>query len=251
MKKLSKVIALVLAITIIGSCLVSGCGKKNTVYIIGTDTVFAPFEMTDANGKYIGVDVEILDAVARDQGFSYELKALGFDACLTAVQSGEIDGMIAGMSITEKRKETYDFSAPYYDSGVCCAAIDAAIVSLDDLKGKTVAAKIGTEGLSYAESIKDQYNLTINKYDDSAYMYQAVKTGDAVACFEDYPVMGYGISQGNGFHMITDLIKGSSYGFAVKKGQNADLLKMFDKGLANIKANGTYKAIIDKYIKAA
>ena len=250
MKHLSKVVALILAITIIGSCLVCGCNKK-TVYIIGTDTVFAPFEMTDASGKYIGVDVEILDAVARDQGFSYELQALGFDACLTAVQSGEIDGMIAGMSITEKRKETYDFSAPYYDSGVCCAAIDPAIQSLDDLKGKPVAAKIGTEGLTYAESIQEKYNLTIKKYDDSAYMYQAVSDGDALASFEDYPVMGYGISQGNGFHMITDLVKGSSYGFAVKKGQNGKLLEMFDKGLANIKANGTYQAILDKYIKAA
>ena len=250
MKHLSKVVALILAITIIGTCLVSGCSKK-TKYVIGTDTVFAPFEMTDTNGNYIGVDVEILAAVAKDQGFDYELQPLGFDACLAAVTAGEIDGMIAGMSITEKRKEIYDFSTAYYDSGVCVAAIDSNIKSLDDLKGKTVAAKTGTEGLSYANSIKDQYNLKVTVYDESAVMYQSVKTGDTVACFEDYPVMGYGISQGNGFHMITDLIQGSSYGFAVKKGQNADLLKKFNAGLANIKANGTYQQILDKYIKAA
>ncbi len=251
MKSLSNVVALVLAITIIGSCLVTGCGSKKDKYIIGTDTVFAPFEMKDASGNYFGIDIDILDAVARDQGFAYELQALGFDACLTAVQAGEIDGMIAGMSIRPDREEIYDFSTPYFDSGVCCAVMDPGITKLEDLKGKTVAAKASTEGLTYANSIKDQYGFkSVVVYDDSAYMYEAVKVGDADACFEDYPVMGYGIAQGNGFHMITDLVKGSSYGFAVKKGKNAKLLEMFNKGFANIKANGTYQAILDKYIKA-
>jgi polar amino acid transport system substrate-binding protein len=81
-------------------------------------------------------------------------------------------------------------------------------------------------------------------------MYEDVKTGNTVACFEDYPVMGYGIAQGNGLKMVTDMEKGSSYGFAVLKDKNTELLDMFNAGLENIKANGKYQEIIDTYIAA-
>ena len=80
-------------------------------------------------------------------------------------------------------------------------------------------------------------------------MYQDVIAGNSVACFEDYPVVGYAISQGLALKMVTEKEKGSSYGFAVSKGQNAELLKMFNDGLANLKANGKYQEILDKYIK--
>ena len=222
---------------------------EEKVYTIATDTTFAPFEFTDADGNFVGIDVDLLAAVAEDQGFKYELQPLGFDASLTAVQSGEADGMIAGMSINEDRKLVYDFSEPYYDSGVVVAVLaDSEIADLEGLKGAIVAVKTGTEGASYAESIKDEYELTLNYYDDSAFMYEAVKTGDAVACVEDYPVMGYGISQGNGLKMVGDMVQGSSYGFAVLKGNNPELIEMFDAGLANLKANGKYQEILDTYI---
>lgn len=79
-------------------------------------------------------------------------------------------------------------------------------------------------------------------------MYMDVTSGNSVACFEDYPVMGYGISQGNGLKMVTEMEQGAPYGFAVMKGKNSELLTMFDKGLENIKANGKYQEILDKYI---
>jgi polar amino acid transport system substrate-binding protein len=128
-------------------------------------------------------------------------------------------------------------------------AADNTIASYNDLRGKRVAAKTGTEGATFAEGIKDQYGFILVYFDESPFMYEEVKAGNSVACFEDYPVMGYGISQGNGLKMVTSMERGSSYGFAVLKGKNQDLLKMFDQGLANIRANGTYKAILDKYIK--
>ncbi len=222
---------------------------EEKVYKIATDTTFAPFEFTDADGNFVGIDVDILAAVAEDQGFKYDLQPLGFDASLTATQSGEVDGMIAGMSINEDRKLVYDFSTPYYDSGVVVAVLNTnEIADLAGLKGAVVAVKTGTEGAAYAESIKDEYELTLNYYDDSAFMYEAVKTGDAVACVEDYPVMGYGISQGNGLKMVGDMVQGSSYGFAVLKGNNAELLEMFNTGLDNIIANGKYQEILDTYI---
>lgn len=223
-------------------------GKK---YVIATDTVFAPFEFTDESGAFVGIDVDLLDAIAKDQGFEYELQSLGFDAALVAVQSGQADGVIAGMSITDERKETFDFSDAYYDADVTMAvAAGSSIASYDDLNGKKVAVKTATNGSDYAKSIADQYGFDIVEFKDSPTMYQDVITGNTVACFEDYPVMAYNIKQGAGMEMPEGTTAaGSSYGFAVQKGQNAELLEMFNKGLADIKANGTYQEIVDKYTK--
>jgi polar amino acid transport system substrate-binding protein len=225
--------------------------QRGKVFIIATDTTFAPFEFQNAQGQYVGVDIELLAAIAKDQGFVYDLKPLGFSAAVAALESNQADGVIAGMSITEARKQKYDFSAPYYDSGVVMAirAADNTIRSYEDLRGKRVAVKTGTEGATFAESIKDRYGFNIAYFDESPFMYEEVKAGNSVACFEDYPVMGYGISQGNGLKMVTGMERGSSYGFAVLKDRNQDLLRMFDQGLVNVKANGTYQAILNKYIK--
>ena len=231
-----------------GNTASSASGKK---YVIATDTVFAPFEFTDESGAFVGIDVDLLDAIAKDQGFEYELQSLGFDAALVAVQSGQADGVIAGMSITDERKETFDFSDAYYDADVTMAvAAGSSIASYDDLNGKKVAVKTATNGSDYAKSIADQYGFDIVEFKDSPTMYQDVITGNTVACFEDYPVMAYNIKQGAGMEMPEGTTAaGSSYGFAVQKGQNAELLEMFNKGLADIKANGTYQEIADKYTK--
>lgn len=225
---------------------------ETKTYNIATDTTFAPFEFQNDAGEYVGIDIEILAAIAEDQGFKYELNPLGFSAAVAALESNQTDGVIAGMSITAERQEKYDFSTAYYDSGVVMAikADNDAIKSYDDLKDKKVAVKTGTEGATFAESIKDQYGFELVYFDESPLMYEDVKTGNSVACFEDYPVMGYGITQGNGLKMVTDMEKGSSYGFAVLKGKNTELLEMFNKGLENIKANGKYQEILDKYIAA-
>jgi len=224
--------------------------KTAKKYIIGTDTTFAPFEFQDPSGKYVGIDVELLKAISEDQGFTYDLKPLGFNAAVAALESGQVDGVIAGMSITAERQKKYDFSDPYYDSGVVMAikADNTTIHGYSDLKDKTVAVKTGTEGATFAESIKDQYGFKLAYFDDSPTMYEDVKTGNSIACFEDYPVIGYGISQGNGLKMGAAMEKGSSYGFATLKGKHPELVEMFNKGLANLKANGTYQKILDSYI---
>jgi polar amino acid transport system substrate-binding protein len=234
------------------SCKKTGSDRaKGKEFIIATDTTFAPFEFQNAQDQYVGIDIELLAAIAKDQGLAYDLKPLGFNAAVAALESNQADGVIAGMSITDARKLKYDFSAPYYDSGVVMAirANDDSINGYEDLRGKRVAVKTGTEGATFAEGIVEQYGFTLVYFDESPFMYEEVKAGNSVACFEDYPVMGYGISQGNGLKMVTDMERGSSYGFAVLKGKNQDLLKMFDQGLNNVKADGTYQAILNKYIK--
>lgn len=250
MKKVIKLLALSLAMVFVLASF-PACSGSDKI-IIATDTTFAPFEFQDADGNYVGIDIELLAAIAADQGFEYVLDPKGFSAAVAALEAGQVDGVIAGMSITEERKAKYNFSDPYYDSGVvmAIAATNNDIKSYSDLKGKTVAVKTGTEGMTFAESIKATYGFEVQVYAESGMMYEAVKSGAAVACFEDYPVMGYGISQGNGLKMVTDMEKGSSYGFAVLKGAgNDELVEKFNRGLANIKASGKYDEIINKYIK--
>jgi len=219
-------------------------------FIIATDTVFAPFVFENAQGQRVGIDMGILAAIAEDQGFTYELQSLGFHAALNAVRTGVADGVIAGMSITEERRLTFDFSEPYFDSGVVMAirADNFAIESYEDLRGHTVAVKTGTEGSAFAESIMEQYGFDLVWFDESPFMYEAVLAGHAVALFEDYPVVTFGIRQGIGLKIVTEMERGSSFGFAVQRGQNAELLRMFNEGLANIKASGAYQEILDRYI---
>ncbi len=256
--------ALSLGLGSVASLALAACGGSQTgdsegaatVYKIATDTTFAPFEYAEADGTYVGIDVDLLAAIAADQGFQYELQPLGFDAALQAVQANQADGVIAGMSITDERRQIFDFSEPYYDSTVCAAAkVGGDIKSLDDLKDKTVAVKTGTMSESWANSMKDQYGFTPVAFDTSDVMYQDVEAGNTACCFEDTPVMSYAISTGNvNLALIAEAAADSEfatpYGFAVNKDVNGELLSMFDAGLANIKQNGTYDEIINKYVQS-
>lgn len=220
-------------------------------YLIATDTTFAPFEFQNESGEFVGIDMDLLKAIAEDQGFSYEIQVLGFDAAVQSLQAGQSDAVIAGMSITPERQDTFDFSESYFDSGVVMGikADNEEIKSYEDLRGKNVAVKTGTEGSAFAESIKAEYGFTTTYFKDSSNMYEDVISGNSAACFEDYPVLGYAVSQDIGLKIVTEKEQGSSYGFAVNKGQNAELLDMFNKGLANLKENGKYQEILDTYIQ--
>lgn len=221
-------------------------------WVIATDTVFKPFEYTDESGNFVGIDVDIVAAIAEDQGFQYELKSLGWDAAIAACQAGQADGMIAGASITDERKESgWLFSDGYYTATQCMAvAENSDIAGFEGLKNQQVAVKTGTQGASYAESLKDQYGFNINYFEDSPTMYQAVAGGQAVACFEDTPIMAASIKDGGlGLKIVEGSENdGADYGFAVFDSSKQELLDMFNAGLANIKANGKYDEIIAKYL---
>lgn len=202
-------------------------------WVVATDTVFKPFEYTDASGNFVGIDVDILAAVA-------------------ACQAGQADGMIAGASITDKRKESgWLFSDGYYTATQSMTvAADSDITGFGDLKGKDVAVKTGTQGATYAESLKDEYGFNLVYFEDSPTMYQAVVGGQCVACFEDTPIMQASIKDGGLALKVLDSTAnaGGDYGFAIFNSANQELLDMFNAGLANIKANGTYDKILAKYL---
>ena len=224
-------------------------GKK---WVIASDTVFKPFEYTDASGNFVGIDVDIVAAIAADQGFDYEIKSLGWDAAIAACQAGQADGMIAGASITEERKANgWLFSDGYYTATQSMTvAADSDITGFDGLKGKDVAVKTGTQGAAYAETLKDEYGFNLVYFEDSPTMYQAVLGGQCVACFEDTPIMQATIKDnGLALKCLEDTANaGGDYGFAIFNADNQELLDMFNTGLANIKANGTYDQILAKYL---
>ena len=221
-------------------------------WVIATDTVFKPFEYTDDDGNFVGIDVDVLDAIAKDQGFEYELKSLGWDASIAACQAGQADGMIAGASITDERKDSgWLFSDGYYNATQSMTVQkDSDIKGFDDLKGKTVGVKTGTQGATYAESLKDEYGFNITYYEDSPTMYQDVINGNSIACVEDTPIMADNIKNSGVELQIPEGMEseGAPYGFAIMDENNQELLDMFNAGLANIKANGKYDEIIAKYI---
>ena len=251
-KKLAVILSAIMLVGLLAGCGGQQINTSDRVWVIATDTVFKPFEYTDASGNFVGIDVDILAAVAEDQGFKYELNSLGWDASIAACQAEQADGMIAGASITDERKEAgWIFSDEYYNATQCMAvAANSSIASFDDLAGKLVAVKTGTQGASYAESLMKDYGFTITYLEDSPTMYQTVIGGQADACFEDTPIMAASIMDGDLDLKIVEGSEneGSPYGLAIFKEDRKPFLDMFNAGLANIKKNGKYDEIIAKYL---
>ncbi|MFK5704866.1 amino acid ABC transporter substrate-binding protein/permease [Ligilactobacillus sp. LYQ139] len=225
---------------------------KEPTYTIATDVTFPPFVFTNNHNQLTGIDIDLMKAVAREEGFKVRFKPIGFNAAIQAVTSGQVNGMIAGMTITNERRERFDFSNPYYSSGIVMAVNPKSSVRrLSQLRGKKVAVKTGTAGANYANSIKQKYGFTVVTFDDSDNVYNDVKTGNSVACFDDDAVLKYGIKTGLGLKIVTKPTAIGNYGFAVKKGTNQQLMTKFNAGLTKLKRNGQYKKIINKYTKNA
>ncbi len=253
---MKKFLALTLALVMVLAF--AACSKApasddtdSKTWIIAMDTVFRPFEYTDENGEFVGIDVDIINAVAKDQGLDIEIKSLGWDAAIAACQAGQADGMIAGASITEKRQsEGWIFSDGYYTATQCMAvAKDSNIKGFEDLKGKLVAVKTGTQGEEYAKSLQEEYGFDVSNFEDSPTMYQAVVGGQCVACFEDTPIMKDSIKSGVELVALDDTQnEGGEYGFAIFDANNQELIDAFNAGLKNIKASGEYDQILEKYL---
>lgn len=222
-------------------------------YTVGTDTTFAPFEFEDDNGDFTGIDIMLYDAIAEEMGFSIDWQILGFSASVAALESGQVDSVMAGMSVTDERLEKYDFSDVYYEAPIATAVSDSDTYgSLDALDGADVVVKNGTTSCFYAESIADTYGFNLLYVDESSTMYQYVESGQAAACFDDYPILQYEIARGNiGLTIIADTSDDESEVFptamAVMKGEHPELIAAFNEGLARLQADGTYDDILNQF----
>ena len=231
----------------------TSAGQKATPvkskYVIASDSSFAPFVFQNSSNQYTGIDMDLIKAIAEDQGFEIEITNPGFDAAINAVQSGQADGMIAGMSVTDARKETFDFSDSYYAANTILGVKESSTISsYEDLKGKTVGVKNGTASQTFLTENQSKYGYKIKTFADGSSMYDSLNTGSIDAVMDDEPVLKYSISQGQ---KLKTPIEGTPIGetaFAVKKGSNPELIEMFNNGLANLKASGEFQKILDKYL---
>ncbi|UAL52690.1 transporter substrate-binding domain-containing protein [Bacillus sp. CMF21] len=254
MKKLG-----LLSMFLILTIFIAACGNNDTagekeksdkVYKVGVDTTYPPFEFKEGN-EYKGIDIELINAIAKDQDFKIELSPMDFGGIIPAMQANQLDVAIAGMSITDERKKVVDFSTPYFNAGltVVVKKDNTTTKSVDDLKGKTVAVKKGTTGAKYAQDNSAKLGIKVVQFNDSPAMFQEVANGNADALIEDYPVISYAIAQKDlGLKTVGDRLNGDKYGIAVLKGQDKDLLEKINKGLANLKKDGTYDKIIKTYL---
>lgn len=245
--KLKKIAALIGAFTIVSSLFIAGCGNTSDsqkTWRVGTDATYAPFGFKDKDsGKLAGFDIDIINAIAKEEGIEADIQNLNFDALLPALQSNTIDIAISDMTISEERAKSVDFSKPYYiaGNGLVVNIDNTNINSFKDLEGKRIGVSIGSTGAEIASKIPNadvrQFNIIVDAQN---------KGVDVV--INDTPVNEYYVNgKGKGIAKVTgEDYDAAPLGIAVKKG-NAELLNKVNDGLAKIKSNGKYAEIYKKW----
>ncbi len=229
-----------------------GSQEQKTKLVIGTEATFPPFEMSK-DGEYTGFDMDLIRAIAENQGYEVEIKNLGFDALIPAVQSGNIDCAIAAITIDSERAKAVDFSKPYFDAGLIIAVKKetTGITTTKDLQGKRVAAQVGTTGANTCQKIKDEDPSTeVKIFESVGEAFMELQKGGVDAVVNDHPVTADYIktSGKDNVIMVGEVFSADSqYGIAVKKG-NSKLLTDINKGLEEVKANGEYDTIYKKWL---
>ncbi|WP_422881661.1 glutamine ABC transporter substrate-binding protein GlnH [Pantoea agglomerans] len=215
--------------------------------VVATDTAFVPFEFKQGD-KYVGFDVDLWDAIAKELKLDYTLKPMDFSGIIPALQTRNVDLALAGITITEERKKAIEFSDGYYKSGlqVMVRNNENDIKGISDLNGKVVAVKSGTGSVEYAKANIKSKDLRQFPNIDSAYMELGTNRADAV--LHDTPNILYFIhTAGIGrFKAVGDSIEAQQYGIAFPKGSD-DLREKVNGALKTLKENGTYNTLYKKW----
>jgi polar amino acid transport system substrate-binding protein len=252
--KLFRTLGALLAVAIIAG-LLAGCAAPASTakkFVIASDASWPPMESVDSNKNIVGFDIDLINAIAKDQKFEIEIKNTAWDGIFAGLEGGAYDAILSSVTITDERKKTYDFSEPYFDANqaIVVRADDGSIKSEQDLAGKTVGAQIGTTGAIYiGDKVTD---ATLKQYDtpDLAMMDLLNENIDAVVV--DTPVAANYALQAEQFKgkltMAAQMVTDERYGLTVQKGDPKKLLPLFNAGLKNIKASGEYDKIYQKWI---
>lgn len=219
---------------------------------VGAEPAYAPFEFMDENTKELtGFDIELIDAIAKAQGYKIEVSTMPFDALIPALFTNTIDVALSAMTITEERQKRVAFSEPYYESGltILIREVDKDnIKSADDLKNQKICVQIGTTGAYYAEKIE---GATVTNFNSAPESYLELKNGGCVAAINDKPVNDYYLAtnQSSGIISLPGTLSAENYGIAINK-NNEDVIKLVNEGFSKIKADGTYDALYQKWFGA-
>lgn len=236
------------SVLLIAAMALSACAKSTGTVVVATDATFNPFEYTDESGNLIGFDIDLMNELAKKAGITIEWANVPFDSVTAGLAECQYDAGIAAISITDERKKDMLFTAPYLDAGLIVVVNKETtdITGLADLKGKAVAAQLGTTGEIEAKKIE---GVTYKPYDsyELAFLELANKGVDAVIA--DNPVaMGYIAGNPDKLMAVGEVFNNDQYGIAVCK-KNADLLTKLDKALKELQDSGYVAELAEKYLK--
>lgn len=232
-------------------CLAGNALAKEIVFAV--DATYPPMEMIDANKNITGFCPDIVMALGKAGGFTPVLKNTAWDGIFAGLSAGKYDAIASSVSITEERKQTMDFTAPYFEvqQGVVVPK-GQSITSLADLAGKKVASQMGTTGYFACKKIE---GADPKPYDEIGLAMEDLYNGrvDAVIAdsmvASDYALQNEQYSQKLTLAFMVQSDDPEYLGFAVNKG-NTELVELLNQALAAIKANGEYDAIYTKWFGA-
>jgi len=260
MKKFLKITSIVLVIALVA--VFAACGAKDdantdekTTLVMATNAAFPPYEYKEGD-NFAGIDIEIAQAIADKLGMTLEIKDVEFGSIVGGVQTGKFDMGIAGMTVTDERLESVNFSTSYATGiQVVIVTEDSTIKSLDDLKGDG-SMKFGvqqdTTGDIYASASveEDGYGAdNVIRYKTGADAVQALKTGKVQAVIIDNEPAKSFVAANEGLKILDGTWVEENYAIAIAK-ENTELLENVNNALAELKSEGKLDEIISKYIPA-
>jgi ABC-type amino acid transport substrate-binding protein len=243
MKKFAKVIAVV-TLAAMTAAMFAGCKNSNKL-TVATNAEFEPFEYME-NNKIVGIDVDIVTQIAKDSGKTADIQNMSFDSVLAAASSGKVNMAAAGITKTEDREKSMDFSDPYYDAKnvIIIKATSADIKDKSTLKGKKIAVEKGTTGDDLATEATGDAN--VSRFSSTTDAITDLKNGKVDAVILDsFPANKF-VKKNSDLKLATESFASEQYCMAVKKGDSA-LLKQINSTIKKLKDSGELDKIIAKY----
>ena len=223
------------------------------VYVVGTDAAYAPFESQNEKGEIVGFDIEVVQAVAKKAGIEVKFVNTPWEGIFNALGQGDRDMVVSAVTITDERKATMDFSAPYFDAQQLIAVkVTSKVAKFADLKKLKVGVQTGTTGDEAVSKLLGKTSTDIKRFESTPLALKELEAGGVDAVVADNGVVVHYVANNPGgkFKTVADKeFVPEQYGIALKKG-NTELLEKINKGLADIKADGTYDQIFSKYFGA-
>ena len=215
---------------------------------MSTNAAFPPYESTDDNGNFVGIDIDVAAAIAEKLGLELQVDDMDFDAALLAAQNGKSDMVMAGVTVTEDRQLVMDFSDSYA-TGIQSIIVkeDSDIASPDDLADKMIGTQRGTTGYIYcSDDFGDEH---VTPYDNGLTAVQALVNGQVDAVVIDNAPAKEFVEANPGLKILDTAYAEEDYAIGVAKGNTA-MLDAINTALEELKNDGTLQAIVDKHIKA-
>ena len=258
MKKGTKrVLAMCLALLVVVSGMFFPAGntaKAAEVITVGTNAEFPPFEYINNDGEPDGFDMAVIKAIGEAEGFEVEFVNMEFKSLVASLATGSLDAVIAGMTVTEERQQSVDFSDSYYTAKQCIVIPkDSDITSLADLNGKKIAVQEGTTGDILCTPADDNdvitdANTEVKRFKKGTDAIVTLNNGgvDAVV-IDKNPAENFVANNKDKLKLVEDDTSTEEYAIAVGKG-DTELLKKINSGLAKIKEDGTFDELVAEYI---